>query len=363
MVRTVWRVSRAVGRVLVVSAVVAVMSAAASASADSGPDVGGLRYDQTTSVGVHNTYEKATYPFLVDALEAGAGLIELDVWTNAGGTGWRVSHENPLANENNCVGGGSVDGPSGPRNGDLGACLTDLRTWHDANPAHRPVLVKIEMKDGFGALPVGGSAGSAGIARGPAEFDALVQERLGDAVYRPADLLGGAATLDDAVRERGWPTRDELAGRFLIDLIPGTVEEANPFDALWTDSEYAAHLRDLAASGDLTSAVAFPAVNGAAPGDPRLRYADVSLRPWFVVFDGDASAYVDSGVDTGWYRDNNYLLVMTAAHAVVPAIDNRVPDPVAASARVTELAGRSANVITSDWATLPSVLSQVEPRR
>ncbi|MGW4480612.1 phosphatidylinositol-specific phospholipase C domain-containing protein [Rhodococcus triatomae] len=358
--------TRVVGRLLVVSAVVAAMSASTSAAADSGPDVGGLRYDETTSVGVHNTYEKATYPRLVDALDAGAALIELDVWTNGAGAGWRVSHENPTANENNCVGDESGGGRSGPRGGDLRACLTDLRTWHDANPAHRPVLVKIEMKDGFGALPVAGSSGaegSAGVARGPADFDALVRERLGDAVYTPADLLGDAATLDDAVREHGWPMRDELAGRFLIDLIPGTVEKANPLDDLWTDREYAAHVRDLAASGDLASAVAFPAVNGAAAGDPRLRYADESLRPWFVVFDGDASAYIDGDVDTGWYRDNNYLLVMTAAHAVAPAIDDRVPDPAAASARVTELAGRSATVITSDWATLPTVLSQVDPRR
>ncbi|MFD1812923.1 phosphatidylinositol-specific phospholipase C domain-containing protein [Rhodococcus gannanensis] len=358
--------SRAVVRLVVISAVVAVMSATASASAEGHGNVGGLRYDQTTSVGVHNAYETATYPYLVDALDAGAALIELDVWTNVGGIGWRVSHQNPVANENNCVGGGSVDGRSGPRNGDLAACLTDLRTWHDAHPAHPPVLVKIEMKDGFSAVPVGGSAGSegsAGIPRGPVDFDALVRETLGDAVYTPAELLGDAATLDDAVRARGWPTRDELAGRFVIDLISGTVEEVNPFDALWTDREYAAHLRDLAASDDLTTAVAFPAVNGAAPGDPRLRYSDDSLRPWLVVFDGDASAYVDGGIDTGWYRDNNYLLVMTAAHAVAPAIDNRVPDPAAATARVTELAGRSANVITSDWATLPSVLSLVEPRR
>ncbi|MGW0175934.1 phosphatidylinositol-specific phospholipase C domain-containing protein [Rhodococcus sp. NPDC003322] len=359
-------VAHVVGRVLVVSAVVAVVSAPASAAADSGPEVGGLRYDQTTSVGVHNTYEKATYPYLVDALDAGAALIELDVWTNGGGTGWRVSHQNPLANDNNCVGGGSVDGRTGSRDGDLGACLTDLRTWHDANPTHRPVLVKIEMKDGFDTAPVGGSTGSggsAGIARGPAEFDVLVRERLGDAVYTPADLLGDAATLDDAVRERGWPARDELAGRFVIDLIPGTVEEVNPLDDLWTDREYATHLRDLAASGDLASAVAFPAVNGAAPGDPRLRYADASLRPWFVVFDGDASRYVNGNIDTGWYRDNNYLLVMTDAHKVSPAIGSRTPDPVAASARVEELAGRSASVITSDWAGLPSVLSRVDVRR
>jgi len=332
-------------------ALLAAVSAAPPAGA---ADPGSLPYSATTGVGVHNAYEKSKYPYLADALDSGAALLELDVWTNFSGGTWRVSHENPLGNDNNCVNASTAaELRAKSRNQSLAGCLADLRAWHDAHPGHRPILIKIEMKDGF----------AANLGRGPAQFDALVTGKLGDALYRPADLAAGHATLDEAVRAKGWPTRNALAGKFLIHLIPGTVEESNPFDSLWTDREYATHLRDLAAAGRLGSAAAFPAVHRAEAGDPRTaRYSDASIRPWFVVFDGDASAYVGGGIDTGWYAGRNYLLVMTDAHNVAPAISATHPTEAQALGRVADLAARRANLVTSDWYPLPSVLSTVLPR-
>ncbi|MCZ4558565.1 phosphatidylinositol-specific phospholipase C domain-containing protein [Rhodococcus maanshanensis] len=323
----------------------------------------GSPYSATTAVGVHNAYEQQTYEHLADALDSGAGLIELDVWTNSfdvvakggGMSDWRVSHENPLANVNNCANAAAPDQLRGlSRDQDLAGCLADLRVWHDANPGHRPMMIKIEMKDGFNA-PGG---------LGPREFDALLDERLGSALFRPSDLTGGASvTLDEAVRADGWPGRGELAGKFIVELIPGTVEEKNPADPLWTDVEYATHLRDLAAAGALDEAVAFPAVHRAEAGDPRqTRYPDATVRPWFVIFDGDAAAFVNGGIDTAWYRDRGYLLVMTDAHQVAPAIDGTSPSEEAARARVDELAAGNASVVTADWHPLPGVLSRVVPR-
>ncbi|WP_249352339.1 PI-PLC domain-containing protein [Nocardiopsis akebiae] len=252
-----------------------------------------------------------------------------------------------------------------------------MRTWHEANPGHPPLLLKVEMKKGYHA--------EAGL--GPAEFDALADQVLGDALFRPDDLLAGAhATLDEAVRADGWPTRlppppgsrfgeggtpstdasgtalasrETLAGRVVVYLTPGTFEQGNPFDDLWTDEEQASRLRDLAAEGRLDEAATFPAVLGAGGGDPRERYAE-DLRPWFVVFDGSAPAYT-GGIDTSWYGENGYLLVMTDAHAVSPAIDARTPSPEEAAARVRELARAGATTVTSDWAGLPGVLSMVVP--
>ncbi|CAM5709762.1 hypothetical protein SANTM175S_03939 [Streptomyces antimycoticus] len=107
-------------------------------------------YSATTSVGVHNAYEKAKYPYFADALDSGASLLELDVWTNAFGAGWRVSHSNPLGNDNNCE---NATGPdqlrTKPRDQSLTGCLADMRAWHEAHPGHRPVFIKVEMKDGF----------------------------------------------------------------------------------------------------------------------------------------------------------------------------------------------------------------------
>ncbi|ONK14875.1 phosphatidylinositol-specific phospholipase C domain-containing protein [Streptomyces sp. MP131-18] len=313
-------------------------------------------YSATTSVGVHNAYETGTFPYFADALDSGAGLLELDVWTNFSGSGWRVSHSNPLGNDNNCENAATAaDLRTGPVNQSLAGCLADIRAWHEANPGHPPIQLKIELKDGF----------ADNLGRGPDELDALINDILGDAVYGPGDLTaaGGHATLDEAVQAGGFPGRAELAGRFLVHLIPGTVEQGNPFDQLWTDEEYGTHLRDLAAAGTLDRAAAFPAVLGAEAGDPRTsRYEDAAIRPWFVVFDGDATAYTQGGIDTAWYTDRNYLLIMTAAHGVPPAIDPVSPGEAEALARVHELAAAGASIVTSDWSGLPTVLSTVVPR-
>lgn len=347
------KLSRAAVTTTVTAGLLAVVLAPAEASAPLPADPGQLPYSSTTGVGVHNAYEKTKYPYFADALDSGAGMLEIDVWTNVFGRSWRVSHSNPIGNDNNCENAATpAELRTRARNQDLGGCLADMKAWHDAHPGHRPVLIKIELKDGF--------QGKNG--RGPAALDALLSARLGDALFRPADLAGGHPDLDTAVRTDGWPARSALAGKFVIELIPGTVEEGNPADTLWTDREYAAYLRDLKAAGRLGEAAAFPAVHGAASGDPRTRYADAGIRPWFVLFDGDAGRYADGSIDTAWYDRNRYFVVMTDAHNVAPAIDGTNPTGAQARERVGLLAGRHANVVSADWYPLPSVLATVVPR-
>ncbi|MEU0839761.1 phosphatidylinositol-specific phospholipase C domain-containing protein [Streptomyces sp. NPDC005962] len=310
-------------------------------------------YAATTGVGVHNAYEKAKYPYFADALDSGASLLELDVWTNAFGAGWRVSHSNPLGNDNNCENAATpAELRTKARDQSLAGCLADMKAWHDAHPGHRPIVIKTEMKDGF--------YGKSG--RGPDDLDALLSATLGDALLRPADVVGDHPDLDAAVQAGAWPSRSALAGKFIVELIPGTVEENNPLDTLWTDREYATHLRDLAAAGQLRRAAAFPAVHNAAAGDPRTRYQDAAIRPWFVFFDGDASAYVTQNIDTAWYDTRHYILIMTDAQNVAPAIDGTSPTEAQARARVNDLAARHASFATADWYPLPSVLSAVVPR-
>jgi hypothetical protein len=167
--------------------------------------------------------------------------------------------------------------------------------------------------------------------------------------------------LDAAAIADNWPTRSALAGKFLFEIIPGTVEESNPFDHLWTDLEYAQHLRDLATAGTIGSAEIFPSVHNAATGDPRTRYSDMTVRPWFIFFDGDASAYV-TGVDTSWYDTNHYFLIMTDAQNVSPALNDTNPSLADAQARVAQMAADHASVVSTDWEALPAVVSTVLPR-
>ncbi|HKS48403.1 MAG TPA: phosphatidylinositol-specific phospholipase C domain-containing protein [Amycolatopsis sp.] len=314
---------------------------------------GSPKLSRATTVGVHNTYAKDAYTYLAQSLDAGTSLVELDVWDDVVSKRWRVSHSNPLGDDNNCVAASTAaDLYTGNRNQNLGSCLSDIRVWLAAHPGAGPIVIKIEMKAGF----------ANNLGMGPDEFDAYLKANAGDAVFRPADLLGSYSTLDSAARANAWPSRSALTGKMIIEVIPGTFELGNPTDSLHTDVEYATYLKDLHAAGNIGSAMAFASVLGAASGDPRTQYSDTSIRPWFVFFDGDAGKYVDGGIDTSWYDTNHYFLIMTDAHGVSPAISNTTPTVDEASARVRLLATHHASVVTSDWATLTPVLSLVLPR-
>ncbi|MEU3469341.1 phosphatidylinositol-specific phospholipase C domain-containing protein [Streptomyces sp. NPDC006687] len=343
-IRTRTRTRLRAAAALLTAALAAVAVAATPATAATGD----LRYSASTGVGVHNAYEKAKYPYLADALDSGAAMLELDVWTNFFGSSWRVSHDNPFGNNSNCENATTpAQLRTKSRDQNLAGCLSDIRSWHDAHPGHRPIVLKLELKDGF----------AANLGRGPAALDSLLTSKLGDALYTPGRLAAGHPDLDTAARADAWPTRAQMAGTFLVELIPGTVEEGNSADTLWTDREYAEHLRT-----HLATAAAFPAVHRAEAGDPRNRYADPALRPWFVVFDGDAAAYASGSIDTAWYDRNHYLLIATDAHNVAPAIDAVHPTEAQAQARVALMASHHASITSSDWYPLPQVLSTVLPR-
>jgi hypothetical protein len=335
----------------------AVFAIATTTAASADPTTDALRLSHSTAAGVHNTYDKNTFAYLADALDSGTGLIELDVWADSLLRRWRVNHD-LTGTSNNCVAATTAAQlRTGSRDQNLGVCLDDIRLWHDTHPGHRPIIVKVELKAGFDSR----------VGLGAADFDRLVSGKLGSMVYRPADLLtkpdgSQYGSLDAASLADNWATRADLAGKVLFELIPGTFERGNPFDHLATDVEYAQYLKALQAAGQIGAAQSFPAVLDAAAGDPRARYSDPTLRPWFVVFDGAASSYVGGGIDTGWYDTGHYLLIMTDAASVPPALDAHNPPAADAAARVALLARAHATIVSTDWSTLPTVLSTVLPR-
>jgi len=313
-----------------------------------------------TGVGIHNTYnDKTDYTYLADALDAGASLIELDTWANVLNGKWDVSHDNPFASNNNCVQATTgADLYTGNRNQNLDSCLDDIRIWMLAHPTHGPIMVKIEMKNGF-YDPLG---------MNPTEFDGYVKAHLGSTLYTPADLLTKPdgtmyPNLDAAAQANNWATYGSLEGKVIVEMIPGTFEQAVEPSSTWVDVVYAQHLLDLYNSGDIANAAIFPSVLGAQAGDPRARYSDSALRPWFVVFDGDAGTWVNDGA-TQWYNTNHYLAVVTDAQDVAPALSDTAPTLADAQARVAELAADGASFISTDWNTAPAnaVLREVLPR-
>jgi Phosphoinositide phospholipase C, Ca2+-dependent len=316
-------------------------------------DTGSAPLSESTVTGIHNTYNPSDYPYLAQALDAGTHMLELDTWDDVFTQEWKVSHDSLTSNNNNCVNASSAaDIYTGSANKDLGSCLDDIKWWLSAHPTAGPIYIKVEMKAGF----------QNNLGLGPAAFDSMVNSHVGNILYRPADLLGGTyPTLDAAAKANAWPSRSALAGKIIMYVIPGTVELNNPTDTLHTDVEYSTYLKNLYAAGNVAQATTFPCVLGAAAGDPRTQYSDTSIRPWFVFFDGDANTYVTS-VDTSFYDQNHYILVMTDAQNVAPTLNDTNPPVADAQARVAQLAAAHASVVSNDWSGLPAVLSEILPR-
>jgi len=322
-------------------------------------DDGSLSLAAATSVGVHNTYDQAAYTYLDQALDAGSTLIELDVWVNPFTHKWNVSHDNPVGSSNNCVQTSTLAGAyTGNRSQNLDSCFDDIRVWLQAHPTANPVMIKLEMKAGFDQT----------IGMGPAAMDSLIAAHLGGLVYKPVDLLtkpdgGRYPDLDTAAKAGNWPSRSALQGRAIVEAIPGTFEMSNPFDHLWSDVEYADYIKGLQTAGAVADAEIFPSVLGAQSGDPRTKYGDTTIRPWFAVFDGDAATYVNDG-NTEWYNTNHYLVIATDAYNVSPALSSTDPSLSDAQARVALLASDSASFVSTDWTTSPAdgVLGEVLPR-
>jgi hypothetical protein len=205
--------------------------AAAQSSAIDSASLAGV-----TGVGIHNTYnDKTDYTYLADALDSGASLIELDAWANVLNGKWDVSHDDPLASDNNCVQASTYAGLyTGDRNQNLGSCLDDIRIWMLAHPAHGPIMVKIEMKNGFDDT----------LGLDPTEFDSYVRAHLGSVLYTPADLLtkpDGSLypNLDAAAQADNWGTYGSLEGKVIVEIIPGTFEQAVDPSSTWVDVVYA----------------------------------------------------------------------------------------------------------------------------
>ncbi|HET9173232.1 MAG TPA: hypothetical protein VFN97_27635 [Actinospica sp.] len=353
---------RAGSRLLAAAAllVASVGVGAAAAAPAQALDYGSFNLAGVTGTGLHNTYnDKSVYTYLANALDTGTSLVELDTWANALNGKWDVSHDNPLASNNNCVQTSSDAGDyTGDRNQNLDSCLDDIRYWLLAHPTSHPIMVKIEMKNGFGSWS----------SQTPTAFDSYVQTHLSGVLYTPADLLaksggGTYSTLDAAAAANNWGNYASLEGKAIVEIIPGTYEQAVDSSSTWVDQVYAQHLIDLYNAGNIAQAAVFPSVLGAQTGDPRLRYSNTALRPWFVVFDQDAGAFVSDG-DTEWYNTDHYLTVVTDAYDVAPALDSANPTLADAQARFALLAADGASYVSTDWYNAPAdaFLSDVTTR-
>lgn len=219
------------------------------------PDV---RMNQVQYLGTHNSYHIAPRPDVFDLLlafipdvaptlaythvpltqqfdEQGIRQIELDVFDDPQGglyaerkalslfdeptesgiaeldePGLKVIHVQEIDYETTCY--------------TFVSCLEEIKAWSDNNPNHLPITILVEAKDE--AIPDPLNLGFAI----PLPFETAALNRIDEEVRSvfpqnrlilPDDVRGGAATLESAVLNDGWPSLSWARGKVMFALDNG----------------------------------------------------------------------------------------------------------------------------------------------
>ncbi len=99
-------------------------------------------------------------------------------------------------------------------------CLTELKTWSDANPTHVPILIDLELKTDIPACGLGGVCADEAknwtlprILNVDAEILSVLNT---SKLIRPDDIRVGDLTLEQSILQYGWPRLDDVRGRFMF---------------------------------------------------------------------------------------------------------------------------------------------------
>jgi Phosphoinositide phospholipase C, Ca2+-dependent len=108
----------------------------------------------------------------------------------------------------------------------LDDCLQMLRNFQYALPRHEVVNVDVELKNtvpytgaDFPGIPTNANFNSSHTVE---QLDATLRQALGTALYTPGDFLARCApgsTMVSCMSTAGWPTIDQLRGKFIVNLL------------------------------------------------------------------------------------------------------------------------------------------------
>lgn len=156
-----------------------------------------LRYNEISMKASHNSYDKGGLS-LTAQLEwesnapynRGCGALELDVSEEPTKNMWSVSHS-PFYSED--------------KEKQLSAYLAQLSKWSAENPKHDAITLHVDLKSVISG-----------------EFyknlDAYIKMHLEAPIFSPRELFGSENTLNDGAKNNGWPTTENLKGKFIICL-------------------------------------------------------------------------------------------------------------------------------------------------
>jgi hypothetical protein len=100
--------------------------------------------------------------------------------------------------------------------------LQQIQLFQYLEPKHDVVNIIIELKELWGHV--------FDEAHTIEQFDALLRQSLGDALYTPRDFAArcpGASTLRECARRVGWPSIDALRGKFIVNVLGNFNYDAN----------------------------------------------------------------------------------------------------------------------------------------
>ena len=118
------------------------------------------------------------------------------------------------------------------------ACLTELRSWSEAHADHLPIVIHLEAKDGVIPDPLNlGFVQPIPVSEGTfTALEAEIRSVLDDEqLVTVADVQGDADTLRAAIEAEGWPSIDDLRGRFVFVLDDADVKR-ELYRALYPDT-------------------------------------------------------------------------------------------------------------------------------
>lgn len=112
----------------------------------------------------------------------------------------------------------------------LVTCLGQVEAWSDANPLHVPLTILLELKRSDNrAVAQGGVVAPAWDAGALDALEAEIRAVFGEEdMITPDDVRRPGLTLEQSVRQAGWPTLRESRGQvvFLLDNDPGAIRTA-----------------------------------------------------------------------------------------------------------------------------------------
>ncbi|SRR6266536_1348771 len=218
-IRFAGRLSIGLAAALLAGAFVAVPQAAGARAGVADP-----RYNEVYGTATHNSYwlnrsDKAdffasgTQEILSDQLlHEHIRALELDIHSEGAPAGrWKVYHTSD-SEDFTCR--------------YLDDCLQMLRNFQYAVPRHEAVNIMIELKNvvpytgaSFPGIPTNANFNDSHTIE---QLDDTLREALGGALYTPGDFLSRCApggTMVSCMASAGWPTVDQLRGKFIVNLL------------------------------------------------------------------------------------------------------------------------------------------------